>query len=203
MPLSLEEQYRVADIVTLSARLYALDRVRTEYLQRAEQPIPERDVTVLSELTDAMGGLLQEAPKHAIHLRRVIVEHSGELRETYERVVWREDQREAQEDLFVGDQRERFQDIVARHGGISEYGVTNVQGVMERAHIERGMLEAEMNTIRRGGFAAGDLGEEFLCNIAAMCIVGGLFAPPPMNIVGVGVGLATLGGIYASGGNCA
>jgi hypothetical protein len=194
MPLRPTEQLETTNVVTQFTRLYALDAMRTEYLQRAEHPIPQEDMQALSKATEEMDALLEQAPSSAWGMDYIIVEHSEELREGYERIL--------SEYEFAGNQKERLQDIVARYGDIVEYGRASAQRVAAMAPVERDTLQAEMNAIRGGGFAAGDLSEQFLCNIAAGCIIGGFFAAPPMNIVGFGIGLAALGGVYASGGEC-
>jgi hypothetical protein len=198
MPRSLEEQFETTNAVTLCARLFALDRVRTDYLQRTELPIPAQDVQVLTRLTDEMDRLLREAEDRARYLHHVIAEHAEELHGSYERIL--------SEDELTGDQKMQLQEIVMRHGGISEYGRTSAYAVVEMAPMERERLAAEMDAIRGGGPIAGepvgDLTPQFLCNIAVGCIVGGLLSPPPMNIVAVSIGLLTVVHVHAIGEEC-
>ena len=52
MLLTLEEQFGAVDAMTQFARLSALDRVWTDYLERASRPIPQQDVRILGRLTD-------------------------------------------------------------------------------------------------------------------------------------------------------
>jgi hypothetical protein len=196
MPLSFAEQLETTDTVTQFARLYALDRLWTVYLQRAERPISEQDVQVLERVTGEMDELLQAAPASAETLDYAIVEHTEELYASYERILF-------SEDGLAEDQKMRLRDIATHHRDIFEYGMISARTVMAMAPVERETLAAEMEIIRRGGpMATGDLSKEFGCNLAGGCIIGGLFAPPPMNLVGVGIGLTILLGYEVSGDPC-
>ncbi len=195
MLLSLEEQFQAADTVNAFARLLALDRIRTDYVQRAERPIPEQDVLTLSDLTDEVDELLGEAQDRVRFLHLVILEHSEELHESYMRML--------SSDELTEDQKGRLQDAPRPHGmNIVEYGRISTLEVGFGTPTERETLAAEMTAIRRGGFAAGDLSPQFRCQIAGACIVGGLLASPPMNLIGVSIGLLTLGHVYAIGEKC-
>jgi hypothetical protein len=195
MPLSLEEQYFAADTVNVIARLLALDRIRTDYLQRAERPIPEQAVQNLQNLTGEMDVLLEMAQERARDLNSVIREHRDELYDGYRRML--------SSDELTEDQKDRLEDAPRRYGrDIAEYGMTSVEVVVARAPTERETLRTEMRNIRRGGFAAGDLSPQFLCNLAGACIVSGLFAPPPMNIVGVVIGILAIVHVEATGEEC-
>jgi hypothetical protein len=196
MPLSLEEQLETTTAVTQFSRLYALDRLWTDYLQqRTEPPIPEQDVQVLEKLANEMDTLLQEAPNRATYLvNTLIAAHNEELQESYERIFWG--------DGLTGDQKMRLRDIVNNGGGIGEYSTTTAVSIQGTAPSERQVLTDKMATIRRGNFAAGDLSTAFICGLAGGCITGGLFAPPPMNFIGVGIGLTVIGGVFASGERC-
>jgi hypothetical protein len=195
MPLSLEEQFETANAVTLFARLFALDRVRTDYLQRAEQPIPDQDMRVLSDLSDAMDHLLLEAEERARYLADVIAEHPEELQESYERIL-------SEDNELTRTQKRQIRRIIMRHGGISEYGRTSAYEIMETASIERETLAVEMADIRRGGFAAGDLSIQFLCALAVGCFIGGVVSPPPQNIIGMITGVLVYGHVIAIGEDC-
>jgi hypothetical protein len=185
MPLSLEEQFFAAETVTAFARLLALDRIRTDYLQKAERPIPEQDVRTLSDLTDEMDGLLEEAQYRGRDLNNVIHEHGEELHESYMRML--------SSDELTEDQKGRLQDATLPYRmNIVEYGSISVLEVVAGAPAERETLATEMRDIRRGGFAASDLSPQYLCNLAAGCIVGGLLAPPPTNIMVVVIGILTI-----------
>jgi len=195
MPLSLEEQYFAADTVNVCARLLALDRIRTDYLQRAEHPIPEQDVQTLSDLTDEMDGLLEEVQYRGRDFNNVIREYREELYESYMRML-------SSDDELTEDQKDRLEDAPRRYGDIAEYGMTSVEEATLGARTERETLATEMRNIRRGGFAVGDLSPQFLCNLAGVCIVSGLFAPPPMNFVGVVIGILAIVHVEATGEEC-
>jgi hypothetical protein len=194
MPLSLKEQFRAADAVTLFGRLFALDQVRTDYLERVEGPIPDEDVGVLSDMTDEMNRLLGVAEGHAGYLSHLIELHPEELVAGYTRMFWT--------DALSGDQKMRLSLAVERHGHLIESGRMSTAQVMAGAQIERARLATEMEAIYSGGSAAGDLSSEYLCNMALACIVGGLLSLPPTNIVGVSVGLLMMGQVYARGEEC-
>ena len=195
MPLSLEEQFRAADAVTLFGRLFALDQVRTDYLERVERPIPDEDVEVLSEMTDEMNRLLVVAEGHAGYLTHLIELHPEELDEGYIRMVWT--------DALSGDQKMRLSLAVERHGNLFESSRISTAEVMSGADTEREALETEMEAIYSGGSAAGDLSSRFLCNMAIACTAGGLLAlPPTTGIVGVTLGLLMMGQVYARGEEC-
>jgi hypothetical protein len=196
MPLSLEEQYETAKTVNVFARLITLDRVWTDYLRRAERPIPEQDMEVLTALVGEMTRLLEDAEDRARYLYDVIAEHRVELYEASERMLT--------EVQLTVDQRKRLQDVVMRYGHIAEYGRTSADWIVEMAPSEREALAIQLSDIGDGGVETrGDLSPQFLCNIAAGCIVGGLLAPPPMNLVAVGIGLLTIAHVeYAMGEEC-
>lgn len=194
MPLNLEEQFWATSAMTQFVRLGALDQVWTDYLERAERPIPERDLQILERLTDEMDQLLQEAPDRAGYLDYLVTEHAEELEEEYGRVL--------ESDELTESEKERLRATVERRGGIVEYGRSGANAILNEATAESEVLAAKMNTIRSGGFAPGDLSTQFVCNLATGCILGGLFAPPPMNIFGVGAGIILIIGIEARGDEC-
>jgi hypothetical protein len=194
MPLSLEEQFRAADAVTLFGRLFALDQVRTDYLERVEGPISDEDVGVLSDMTDEMNGLLGVAEGHAGYVSHLIELHPEELNKGYIRVFWT--------DALSGDQKMRLSLAVERHGNLIESSMMSTAEVQSGALTEREALANEMEAIYSGGSAEGDLSSKFLCDLAMVCIAGGLLSPPPTNIVGVTVGLLMMGPVYARGEEC-
>jgi hypothetical protein len=194
MPLSLGDQFRTAEMVNQFGRLIAQDRIRTDYLGRVEQPIPHEDMDTFSDLTGNMDQLLAQAHADAESLLYLIEKYPEELEKSYGRIFWA--------DALTGEQKMRLDAAVERHPGPAEYGIISARAVFVGALTEREMLEAEMRAIRRGDIAAGDLSSNFLCNLAGACIVGGLFAPPPMNIVGVSIGVLTIGHVYAIGDEC-
>jgi hypothetical protein len=194
MPLSLEEQFKAADAVTLFSRLFALDQVRTDYLERVERPIPDEDVGVLSEMTDEMNRLLGVAAGHSEYLNHLIELHPEELDEGYVRMFWT--------DALSGDQKMRLRLAVERYGNLIEYGKMSTAEVMAGAEIESDRLVTEMDAISSGGSAAGDLSSEFLCNMALACIAGGILSLHPTNIVGVSFGLLMIGQVWARGEEC-
>lgn len=195
MPLNLEEQFGATDAMTQFARLAALDQVWTDYLERAERPIPQRDLQILERLTDDMDQLLREAPDHAGYLDHLAAKHPEELEEEYGRVL--------ESDELTESQKERLRATVERRDGIVEYARSGANAVLNEAPAEREALAAKMNTIRSGGFAPGDLSAKFLCDLASVCIATSLLtAAPPMNMVGVGVGIAIIVGVYVRGDEC-
>ncbi len=117
-----------------------MDRLSTTC---AERPIPEQDVQVLERVVGEMDEHLQAAPDSAGYLDRLIAEYTEELYESYERLLPSEELTESQ--------KTRLQDIVARHGGISDYGRMSADAVSVLAEGERETLAAQMETIRRGG----------------------------------------------------
>src|SRR5215213_8347236 len=110
MPLSLEEQLRAVNVVTVFGRLFALDRVRTDYLESVEQPIPDEDIEVLSDLTDEMARILREADDRARNLLFLIHSYPFELEESYYRIL--------STAALSEDQRERLDAEVGRQGGL-------------------------------------------------------------------------------------
>ena len=139
MTLNLEEQFGATDAMTQFARLAALDQVWTDYLERAEQPIPERDLQVLERLTDEMDRLLQEAPDRAGYLDYLAAHHAEELEEEYGRVL--------ESDELTESEKERLQATVERRGDIVEYARSGANVVLNEAPAEREVLAAKMNTI--------------------------------------------------------
>jgi hypothetical protein len=195
MPLSLQDQFAAADAVTVFGRLFALDQVRTDYLERVQRPIPDEDVGVLSEMTDEMNRLLGVAAAHAEYLNHLIELHPEELDEGYIRMLWT--------DALSGDQKMRLSFAVERYGNLIEYGMVSTKELTARAEIESERLVTEMDAISSDGSAAGDLSSRFLCNMAIACIAGGLLAlPPTTSIVGVTLGLLMIGQVYARGEEC-
>lgn len=194
MPLSFEEQFWTTNAMTQFARLAALDRIWTDYLDHARRPIPEQDVRTLEWLSDAMSELLQEATDRAGYLDSVCSEHSEELEEEYERLL--------ESDELTEGNKARLQETVERNGGILEYARSSANAILNEAPSQAEALAAKMDAIRSGRFAPGDLSATFLCNLAAGCIISGLFAPPPTNLIGVGTGLAIIIGVSARGEEC-
>lgn len=194
MPLNLEEQFGATDAMTQVARLGALDQVWTDYLERAERPIPQRDLQTLERLTDEMDRLLQEAPDRAGYLDYLVAHHAEELEEEYSRIL--------ESDELTESEKERLQTTVERRGDIVEYARSGANVVLNESSTEREALAAKMNTIRSGDFAPGDLSAGFICGLAAGCITGGLFAPPPANFLGIGAGVVMIAAVYARGEEC-
>jgi len=197
MPLSLQEQFETVGAVTVFGRLFSLDRIRTDYLERVEQPIPTQDMQALSGLTREMDRLLQEARSHTESLSRIFFRHGEEeeLEKRYKRILWT--------DALTGDQKLQLELTISRYDDNPRYFcLDSLDRVWTEVEAERETLATEMTAIHSGGSAAGDLSSRFLCNMGAACIVGGLFAPPPTNIVGVGVGLLMIGQVYAMGEEC-
>src|SRR5918993_5123513 len=194
MPLSPQEQFRVVDAVSLFGRLFALDEVRTDYLERVDGPIPAEDLGFLSELTDEVARLLWLAQDHARYLHHIIELHPEDLDEGYVRILWT--------DALSGDQKMRMSFAVERHGNLIESCMMSTDEVQSGVEAERDALETEMEAIYSGGSAEGALSSRFLCNMAIACIAAGLYALPPANIVGVTVGLLMMGQVYARGEEC-
>jgi len=194
MPLSLQEQFETAEAITLFGRLFALDQVRTDYLERVEGPIREEDIDSLAGLTSAMNELLREAEGRAEYLGHIIELHPADLDEGYVRILWT--------DALSGDQKMRLSFAVERRGNLIESSMMSTSEVQSGALTERETLANEMEAIYSGGSAAGDLSSRFLCNMAIACIAAGLVSLPPMNIVGVSIGLLMMGPVYARGEEC-
>jgi len=194
MPLSLQEQFVTADAVSVFGRLFALDQVRTDYLERVARPIPDEDVQVLSDMTGEMNGLLGVAAGYAGNLNHLIELHPEELGEGYIRVFWT--------DALSGDQKMRLSFAVERYGDLIEYGLMSTSEVRAGAETESEALTTEMQAIYSGGPFEGDLSSRFLCNMAIACIAAGLLSLPPTNIVGVTVGLLMMAPVYARGEEC-
>jgi len=209
MPLSLGEQVGATEAVNQCTRLWSLDRLWTDYLQRAEwytierdyrgymvsEGISEEDEETLGEVAEQMVYLLEEAQESARFLGNAITEHLEELNEGYQRILT--------EDELTEDQNMLLQDVAdTRHGGISAYGSSSAQEVLDKVPIERQTLEAQMSTLGSGGLAEGDLSKDFGCNLAGLCIVSGIFAPPPMNLIGISIGLTILVSYEVGGEPC-
>lgn len=194
MSLNLEEQFGATDAMTQFARLAALDQVWTDYLERAERPIPQRDLQILERLTDEMDRLLQEAPDRAGYLEYLVREHTEELEEEYGRVL--------KSDKLTESEKERLRATVERRDDIVKYARSGANVVLNEAPAEREALAAKMNTIRSGDFAPGDLSAGFICGLAATCIGSSLIVPPPMNLFGVGAGVVMIAAVYARGEEC-
>lgn len=194
MPLTLEEQLGAVEAMTQFARLSALDGVWTDYLERASQPIPQEDIYVLGTLTDAMTQLLKEGHDRARYLRTVMARHTEELEEAYAQII---------DSDWLGElDRYRLDETIQRRGGLLSFCSSGLDGVFSEASVEAEKLRAKMDTIRGGEFAPGDLSAKFMCNLAGGLVCSALFAPPPMNLVGLTMALALVVGVEVRGEEC-
>ena len=141
-----------------------------------------------------MAKLLEEAPDRARYLGNVMFRHPEELDDEYRRVF--------ESDLLSEHDKYGLNETVQRRGGIVEYSMSSMDVILSEAFVEARRLRVKMDTIQGGEFAAGDLSWGFIRALAGGCITGGLFAPPPMNIIGIVTGIAVIGGVYASGEEC-
>ena len=194
MPLTLSEQFGAIDSSTQFTRLSALDRIWTDYLNTAKPPIPEDDVRMLVRLSETMAGLLDRAPDIAGYLNSIVNSNKEELQNEYLRII--------SADYLTDEIKVRVATTVERHGYILNAVNDATQFVRDNAHLEKQALEAKMATIEAGGFSPGDLTPNFLCNLGLALIGGGIFAPFPMNIVGVSAGAAVIIGVERSGNEC-
>jgi hypothetical protein len=194
MPLTLSEQFGAIDATTQFTRLSALDRIWTDYLNTAKPPIPEEDVRMLARLSEIMAGLLDRAPDLAGYLNSIVNSHAEELENEYLRVIRGDD--------LTEQTRVRVASAVERHGYILDAVNGATQFVRDNAHFEKQALEAKIATIEGGGFSLGDLTPNFLCNLGLTLIGGGIFAPFPLNIVGISAGAAVIIGVERSGNEC-
>jgi hypothetical protein len=194
MPLTLAEEFESVKASTQFEQLSALDRVWTGYLTQAQPPIPENDVQALDSLIKTMSHLLEEARERAYSLREIVNNHTEELSNEYQRIIEQGNLSERESTLL--------RETVERHGGIVEFANRGTIGIMENSRSEIDALEAKMQKIREGGFTAGDLSTQFLCNLTAGIITGSILAPVPMNFIGLGAGLFLLYDLESRGEKC-
>lgn len=193
MALSFEEQFGAVNAANQFERLVHLDQLWTNYLQDVKE-IHERDIILLTRLTDEMSNLLRAAPDRAGYLEHVVADNQGYFERYYEQIN--------QWEILSNSGRERLGQLVRRHGGVVEYCRNGLRFIGERSNGELEQLTAKMERIRGGGFTPGDLSPQFICNLACGCIAGGIAAPPPANAVAIGAGLAMLLFLQSKGEDC-
>ena len=160
--LSLDEQFEFTNSTADFSRLVLLDQVWTNYLEQAETPIPDKDISELEKIVENMIPLLENSRNQAEYLIGIVRNHSEELAEEFERQIQDAELSENAKSILL--------DTVERHGGIIEFSEQSLYIIMENSYSEIEMLKSKISIIKNGEFSSGDLSNKFICGIAGSII---------------------------------
>ena len=192
--LSLAERFETVNAIAHFNRLLSIDQVWTNYLEQAEPPIPEKDISILEEVVENMIRLLEESRRGAEYLTILTYDYRNDLAEEFEKLI--------QEAELSQDAKSVLLETVERNEGIVEFSERSIRGIMKNSHSEIEMLQAKISKIKNGEFTPGDLSKKFICNIAGGIILGSLAAPFPANLVFLGASAGILIAMEIKGNGC-
>ena len=192
--LSLTNQFEIVNAATNFNRLISLDQVWTNYLEQAEPPLPEKDISELETIVENMIQLLEESRRGAEYLTVITYNFQDELAEEF--------QKSFQEAELGEEAKSILLKTIERHGGIVEFSEQSIQGIMRNSDSEIEMLQAKISKIKNGEFIPGDLSRKFICDLVGGIILGSLAAPFPSNLVILGASAGILIAMEIKGDGC-
>lgn len=192
--LSLTHQFEIVNAGTNFNRLFSLDQIWTNYLEQAEPPIPERDISELETIVENMIQLLEESRRGAEYLTVLTNDYRDELAGEFEKSIQEAELGEEAKSILLR--------TVERHGGIVEFSEQSIRGIMSDSHSEIEMLQSKISKIKNGEFSSGDLSKKFICNIVGGMISVSLGSPFPTNFILLGASAGILISMKIKGKGC-
>jgi hypothetical protein len=185
LPLTLAEASIVIELTSTTSRLLQLDEVwtATAALGRPSEDYVDQGEWIgqVEALVDEMRGLLTEVGSHSGILASVAEAHADEAEETLNGLLWG--------DLLSPEDRSTLRWWSGRHGGFPAMATTSAS-VLADVDEELAALGRQLELLRSGEAATGDLTKKFRCGAAQQLLVGGVLLVPGVAGGGVALGLA-------------
>lgn len=185
MPLTLAEARTVIEVTSATNRLLQLDEIWTAAAvaarPSAELAGPRGWIGQAEDLVDEMHRLLDEVGDDAPALAILADEHDEEAEETLSSLLWG--------DLLTPDDRSALRWWTGQHGGFGAMAAT-AASALTSADEEHAALNRQLDILRSGATATGDLTKKFRCGAAQQLMVGGVLLLPGVAGGGIALGLA-------------